>query len=74
MSDDLGEWKDLYNKGLIDDDELLARPFDVTVVERLKTDPEYKDELLKEIIELIQIGELKTAQVLLNTIIGVDNV
>ena len=60
------------NEGLIDDDELLARPFDATVVKRLKTDSEYKDELLKEIIELIQIGELKTAQVLLNAIIGVD--
>ena len=72
MSDDLGEWKDLYNKGLINDDELLVRPFDATVVMRLKTDPEYKDELLKEIIELIQIGELKTAQVLLNEIIEVE--
>lgn len=50
----------------------MSKPFDATVVERLKTDPEYKDELLKEIIELIQIGELKTAQVLLNTIIEVD--
>jgi hypothetical protein len=72
MSDDLGEWKDLYNKGLINDDELLARPFNATVVKRLKIDPEYKDELLKEIIELIQIGELKTAQVLLNEIIEVE--
>lgn len=72
MSDDLGEWKDLYNKGLINDDELLARPFAATVVKRLKIDPEYKDELLKEIINLIQIGELKTAQVLLNEIIEVE--
>jgi len=72
MSDDLGEWKDLYNKGLVNDDELLARPFNATVAKRLKTDPEYKDELLKEIIKLIQIGELKTAQVLLNEIIEAE--
>jgi len=46
--------------------------FNATVAKRLKIDPEYKDELLKEIIKLIQIGELKTAQVLLNEIIEAE--
>ena len=27
MSDDLGEWKDLYNKGLIEDDPAKPCPF-----------------------------------------------
>jgi hypothetical protein len=38
----------------------------------LKADPEYKEEVIKEIIKLIQIKELETAKVLLEAVISVD--
>jgi len=71
MLDNLTEWKILYDKGFIDDDEFINSPFNATVVRRLKSDPEYKDELINETVRLIQVGELKTAHLLLKTVIDV---
>jgi hypothetical protein len=73
MNDDLTEWKILFDKGFIDEEELYAHPFNATVVKRLKADPEYKEEVIKEIIKLIQIEELETAKVLLEAIIEAAN-
>jgi len=52
MLDNLTEWKILYDKGFIDDDEFINSPFNATVVRRLKSDPEYKDELINETVRL----------------------
>jgi hypothetical protein len=50
----------------------MTKPFNLTVSDRINAEPEFRREMLKQVIELVSSNDLKVAQVMLDQVIDAD--
>lgn len=50
----------------------ITKPFNLTVSDRINAEPEFRREMLKQVIELVSSNDLKVAQIILSQVIEAD--
>jgi len=50
----------------------ISKSFNLTVTERINTQPEFRREILRQVIECISRDDLKVAQAMLDQVIEAD--
>jgi hypothetical protein len=50
----------------------VSKPFRNTIIERIRKDPEYKAEVLREIVECLSSGDFIVAKTMLNNVIEAE--
>jgi len=50
----------------------ISKSFNLTVTERINTQPEFRTEILRQVIECISRDDLKVAQTMLNQVVEAD--
>ena len=50
----------------------ISKSFNLTVTERINTQPEFRKEILRQVIECISRDDLKVAQAMLDQVVEAD--